>query len=463
LENGAVLGFIDVPGHERLVHTMLAGSCGIDFALLVVAADDGVRPQTLEHLAILGLLGLSRGAIALTKVDRVDEDRLRDVEAQLRAVLRDSTLQEAPLFKVDATAADHPGIRALRQHLREAALTAPARPHEGLFRLAVDRVFTLAGHGTVATGTVFAGCVREGDTVAVMPAQQPARVRGLHAQQRPADAAHAGERCALNLVGVDKHSLARGDWLADPRAFARSLRVDVRLELLAQVGGPLRAWSPVHVHLGTTHRVAHIVPLETAQLSPGESGRVQLVFAQPFCAVPGDRFIIRDAQGRHTIGGGRVIDPTAPERRRRSPERRAFLDALERMLAGEGTAPLIEHALFGAKITDLVRLTGRAAASLPLPAAALTLGPGAEQFVIMPARWQALRTGVVDALSRFHGEVPDEPGPEAGRLRRISFPNMPIALWRTLLAELVAEDVLLANGAWLHLTGHRATLSRDDE
>src|SRR5262249_3279345 len=148
---------------------------------------------------------------------------------------------------------------------------------------------------------------------------------------------------------------------------------------------------------------------------------------------------------------------------RRSPERRAFLDALERMLAGEGTAPLIEHALFGAKITDLVRLTGRAAASLPLPAAALTLGPGAEQFVIMPARWQALRTGVVDALSRFHGEVPDEPGPEAGRLRRISFPNMPIALWRTLLAELVAEDVLLANGAWLHLPGHRATLSRDDE
>src|SRR5262249_39114 len=456
LENGAVLGFIDVPGHERLVHTMLAGSCGIDFALLVVAADDGVRPQTREHLAILGLLGLSRGAIALTKVDRVDEARLRDAHAELVAVLLESTLRDAPLFAVDATAADHPGIRALRQHLHEAALTAPVRPDEGLFRLAVDRVFTLAGHGTVATGTVFSGCVHEGDTVVVMPAQQPTRVRGLRAQQRPADAAHAGERCALNLAGIDKRALARGDWLPAPRAFSPSLRLGVGLRLLAQAGGPLQAWSAVHLQLGTAHRVAHIVPLEAAHLSPGESGRVQLVFAQPFCAVPGDRFIIRDAQGRHTIGGGLVLDPSAPERRRRSPERLAFLDALERMLAREGTAPLVEHARLRAKITDLVRLTGRAATSLPLPAAALTLGPAGGQFVIMPARWQALRTGVMDALSRFHIEVPDEPGPEAGRLRRISFPNMPIALWRPLLAELVAEGVLLANGAWLHLPGHRA-------
>ena len=463
LENGAVLGFIDVPGHERLVHTMLAGACGIDFALLVVAADDGVMPQTREHLAILGLLGVSRGAIALTKVDRVDDERLRQAQAELRAVLLDSTLRDAPLFALDATAADHPGTEALRQHLHRVALAAPARPREGLFRLAVDRVFTLAGHGTVATGTVFSGCVREGDTVVVMPAQQPARVRSLHAQQRPADTGWAGERCALNLAGIDKRALTRGDWLADPRALAPSLRVDVRLELLLQGSGPLRAWSPVHVHLGTAHRVAHVVPLETAQLSPGQSGRVQLVFALPFCAVPGDRFIIRDPQGRHTIGGGRVLDPTAPERRRRSPERRTCLDALELMLAGEGTGRLIEQAPFGAKITDLVRLTGRAGKCLPLPAAALTVDAGAEQFVIMPSRWQALRAAVLSALSRFHAEVPDEPGPEAGRLRRISFPDMPIALWRTLLAGLVAEGVLLANGSWLHLPGHRATLSADDE
>jgi selenocysteine-specific elongation factor len=463
LANGEVLGFIDVPGHERLVHTMLAGACGIDFALLVVAADDGVMPQTREHLAILRLLGVSQGAIALTKIDRVDEERLRQAQAEVRSSLAGSTLREAPLFALDATAAEHPGTRALRQHLQEVALAAPVRPHEGLFRLAVDRVFTLAGHGTVATGSVFSGRVRAGDTLLVMPARQPVRVRSLHAQQRAADTGQAGERCALNLAGVDKRALARGDWLADPRALAPSLRIDVRLELLAEGGGPLRAWSPVHVHLGAAHRVAHIVPLEAAQLSPGELGRVQLVFAAPFCALPGDRFIIRDSQGRHTIGGGRVLDPTAPERRRRSPERLAFLDALEHMLAGGGIARLIEHAPFGARITDLVRLTGRARESLPLPPAALTVDAGAEQFAILPARWQALRAGVVSALCRFHAEVPDEPGPDAGRLRRISFADMPTALWRPLLAGLVAEGLVLANGTWLHLPGHRATLSADDE
>jgi len=214
--------------------------------------------------------------------------------------------------------------------------------------------------------------------------------------------------------------------------------------------------------LGTAHRVAHVVPLEAVQLSPGESGRVQLVFAVPFCAVPGDRLIIRDAQGRHTLGGGSVLDPSAPERRRRSPERLAFLDALEHLLAGEGIAPLIEHAPFGAKISDLMRLSGRARESLPLPAAAITVDAGTEQFVLLPARWQALRTAVVSALGRFHAEVPDEPGTDAARLRRISFPDMPLALWRTLLAGLVAEGVLLANGPWLHLPEHRAKLSADD-
>src|SRR5690348_1891444 len=204
LANGEVLGFIDVPGHERLVHTMLAGACGIDFALLVIAADDGVMPQTHEHLAILELLGISAGAIALTKVDRVDRGRVREAEAEARAALAGGALCHAPLFAVDATAADHAGTRALRQHLHEMALGMGARPVEGLFRLAVDRVFTLRGQGTVATGTVFSGSVRAGDTVSLMPAGRLLRVRSIHAQQRAVEVGHAGERCALNLTGADK-------------------------------------------------------------------------------------------------------------------------------------------------------------------------------------------------------------------------------------------------------------------
>ncbi|TLY74254.1 MAG: selenocysteine-specific translation elongation factor [Gammaproteobacteria bacterium] len=463
LANGALLGFIDVPGHERLVHTMVAGACGIDFALLVVAADDGVMPQTREHVAILELLGVSQGAVALTKIDRVDRQRLDEVNAQVKALLGFTALNAAPLFALDATAADHPGTTALRHHLHQMAGHARARADQGLFRLAVDRVFTLAGHGTVVTGTVFSGQVRTGDTVAVMPAGLSARVRSIHAQSRAADAGRAGERCALNLAGVEKSAISRGDWLADPRALAPSTRIDVRMRLLADSGAHLEPWSPLHVHLGTTHRLAHAVPLESAGPSAGEAGRVQLVFDTPICALPGDRFIVRDAQGRHTLGGGRVLDPCAPARRRRSVERLGSLAALERMLAGEGIAPLLQQARFGVRISDLVRLTGCPPERLPLPCAAITMAAGGEQFVLLPEQWQALREGAMSALRRFHADVPDEPGPDVGRLRRITLPDMPATLWRALVDELARERLVHFSGAWLHLPEHSVTLSASDQ
>jgi selenocysteine-specific elongation factor len=463
LANGDVLGFIDVPGHERLVHTMVAGACGIDFALLVVAADDGVMPQTREHVAILELLGVSQGAVALTKIDRVDRKRLGEVDAQVKAVLGSTALNAAPLFALDATAAEHPGTTALRHHLHRMAAHTRARSDQGLFRLAVDRVFTLAGRGTVVTGTVFSGQVRTGDTVVVMPAGQSVRVRSIHAQNRAADAGRAGERCALNLAGVEKSAISRGDWLADPRALAPSTRIDVRIKLLADSGAHLESWSPLHVHLGTTHRVAHVVPLESDGPSAGETGRVQLVFDTPICAMPGDRLIVRDAQGRHTIGGGGVLDPFAPARQRRSVERQGFLAALERMLAGEGITPLLQHARFGVKISDLVRMSGCPPERLSLPSEAITIAAGGEHFVLLAAQWHALREGAMSALRRFHAEVPDEPGPDAGRLRRIALPDMPAALWRALVDELARERLVLLGGAWLHLPEHSVTLSESDQ
>ena len=463
LANGDVLGFIDVPGHERLVHTMVAGACGIDFALLVVAADDGVMPQTREHVAILELLGVSQGAVALTKIDRVDRKRIGEVDAQVKAVLGSTALNAAPLFALDATAAGHPGTTALRHHLHQMAAHTRARSDQGLFRLAVDRVFTLAGRGTVVTGTVFSGQVRTEDTVVVMPAGQSVRVRSIHAQNRAADAGRAGERCALNLTGVEKSAISRGDWLADPRALAPSTRIDVRMKLLAGSGAHLESWAPLHVHLGTMHRVAHVVPLESDGPSAGESGRVQLVFDTPICAMPGDRLIVRDAQGRHTIGGGGVLDPFAPARQRRSVERLGFLAALERMLAGEGITPLLQQARFGVKISDLVRLSGCPPERLPLPSEAITIAAGGEHFVLLTAQWHALREGAMSALRRFHADVPDEPGPDVGRLRRIALPDMPAALWRALVDELARERLMLVGGAWLHLPEHSVTLSESDQ
>jgi len=463
LPDGGMLGFIDVPGHERLVHTMVAGACGIDFALLVLAADDGVMPQTREHVAILELLGVTQGAVALTKTDRVQAERVREAETQVKALLARTSLKEAPVFALDARDAGHPGTAALRRHLIETASHSPGRPAEGLFRLAVDRVFTLAGHGTVATGTVFAGRVRTGDTVVVMPANTPARVRSIHAQSRGADSARAGERCALNLAGVERSAIRRGDWLAEPQALAPTSRIDVRLKLLADTGAQLSAWSPLHMHLGTTHAIAHVVPLESVELQAGGSALVQLVFDAPLCAVPGDRFIVRDAQARRTVGGGWVLETRAPARKRRSAARLEFLTALERILAGGSLSLLLERARYGVSLADLMRLTGRPADSLPLPPGALTLAAGADRFVLEPAHWQSLREGALAALRRFHDESPDEPGPEVGRLRRIAFPDMPAGLWRALLDELARERRVLSSGAWVHLPEHRVTLTETDQ
>ena len=463
LPNGEVLGFIDVPGHERLVHTMVSGACGIDFALLVVAADDGVMPQTREHLAILELLGLSQGAVALTKVDRVESALLAQVEVDVKSALAGSGLRNAAFFRVNATVPDDPGTAALRELLHETAMLMPSRRDDGLFRLAVDRVFTLAGHGTVVTGTVFSGRVDTGDVVSIMPAGTAVRVRSIHAQNRNSDTGRAGQRCALNLAGVEKSAISRGDWLADPGALTPTSRIDVRLRLLAGGGVRLGSWSPVHFHQGTTHRVAHVVLLESQGISGGESSRVQLVFDAPTCAVPGDRFIVRDAQAAHTLGGGLVLDPFAPARKRRSVQRMAYLDSLERMIAGDGIAALLEHAPFGVNMTELARLTCHALQHNAIPSDAIMIDAGRERLVILRSHWRALRERALTALRDFHAQVPDEPGPDVGRLRRIAFPGLPAPLWKALIDELEIDHMVVRSGSWLHLPEHTMTLSDDEQ
>jgi selenocysteine-specific elongation factor len=463
LRNREVLGFIDVPGHERLVHTMVSGACGIDFALLVIAADDGVMPQTREHLGILELLGVSQGAVALTKVDRVDSERVAAAEGEIRRALAGTALRDVAIFPLNATLRDDPGTAALRNFLHETAILMPSRPADGLFRLAVDRVFTLAGHGTVVTGTVFSGRVHTGDRVSIMPAGTTVRVRSIHTQNRSSDSGGAGQRCALNLAGVEKSAISRGDWLAEPDALAPTTRMDVRLRLLENSGVRLESWSPVHIHHGTAHCVAHVVLLESERLSAGESGRAQLVFGVPICAVPGDRFIARDARAAHTVGGGVVLDPCAPARKRRSPQRMGYLDALERMLGGDGISSLLEHAPFGMKMTELVRLTCRSWEHSATPLTAITIDAGGERLVILRSHWQALRERAVTALRDFHAQVPDEPGPDVGRLRRIALPGLPAPLWKALIDELGVERTVLRSGPWLRLPDHLVTLSEDEQ
>jgi selenocysteine-specific elongation factor len=467
LDNGDVLGLIDVPGHEKLVHTMAAGACGIDFALLVIAADDGVMPQTREHLAILQLLGVTQGAVALTKTDRVDAARLAQVRSEISAWLASTPLANAPLFATNATEPDDPGVAQLNAYLRDTAMNWRARRDDGLFRLAIDRVFTLAGQGTIVTGTVFAGRVTTGDQLMLAPAAMPVRVRSIHAQNRAAETGHAGQRCALNLAGIDKDAITRGDWIVDARLAEPSNRLDVELTLLADAGLTLHHWTPLHVHLGTTHHVAHVALLDDDTLTAGESARVQLVFDAPVCALPGDRFIVRNAQASRTVGGGRVLDPFGPARKRRTDERRAWLDALRVWLDEHAVEPLLEQAPRGMLRSTLMHLTGLPAALLRLPETALTIplhGKTADDaLIVLQGHWQNMRQQVLNALETFHARVPDEQGPDIARLRRIAAPLVEDALWRALIDTLVAEGAVKRSGPWVHLPEHAVLLDANEE
>ena len=332
-------------------------------------------------------------------------------------------LDGAPVFELCAAQAGDAGTERLRRHLHEAAQALGQRRDDGLFRLAVDRVFTLAGHGTVVTGTAHAGLARAGDESAdlrLMPAGERLRVRGIHAQNRPSETGAAGQRCALNLAGIDKNAIARGDWVADARCFLPSRHVDVELTLLpggeadaAGAAGTVRAWTPLHVHIGAARHLAHAVPLSAETLAPGQSGWAQLVFDAPVCAMPGDRYIVRNAQATRTVGGGRVLDPNAPDRKRRAPARLQWLRALAAMLDGADLAPLLEQATLGLDEAALQRLTGRDARALAAPAGARWLAgrtPQAPRTLILAAQWDALRAKAEQALAAFHQAAPDEPG-----------------------------------------------------
>ena len=463
LENGDVLGLIDVPGHEKLVHTMTAGASGIDFALLVIAADDGVMPQTREHLAIVELLGIKRGAIALTKIDRVDAQRLQEVHDEVTGFLSGTVLQGAPVFDTNALSDDDPGVAALKAHLHRAAAAWRMKRDDGLFRLAVDRVFTLAGQGTIVTGTVVSGRVTVGDTMLLAPKNQPVRVRSIHAQNRPAETGRAGERCALNLAGIEKSAIDRGDWIVDPRLSQASERIDVMLTLLADAPLTLEHWAPLHVHVGTQHQVAHVALLDGETLGAGQSARVQLVFERPVCALPGDRFVVRNAQAHRTVGGGHVLDPFAPSRKRRSGERFAWLAAIQIMLDTGALDSLLARAPYGLSRSLLERLTGMQADVLELPSntRVVTLA-GNDALLITDASWQALAARLIATLKQYHERSPDELGPDGSRLRRIAAPLVDDALWRALVDDAAARGEIVKHGPWLHLPDHAVTLDDAD-
>jgi selenocysteine-specific elongation factor len=458
--DGSVVGFIDVPGHEKFVHTMLAGAAGIDLLLLVVAADDGVMPQTREHVAIARLLGISEAIVAITKADLVDAQRIAAVEGEIATLLTAGPFAGAPMLSVSTMTGQ--GLPELSGLLAMHAREAQARQGDGAFRLAVDRCFTLQGAGTVVTGTVLSGSVTVGDSVVVSPGGLAARVRSIHAQNRPAERGTAGERCALNLAGpgITKDAIEHGDMVLAPALHAPTTRIDAEVTLLPGEK-PLTMWQPVRLHHASAEIGARVVLLGDA-IAPGTDGLVQLVLDAPLAAAALDRFVLRDTSASRTIGGGRFLDLRAPERRRRSPERLTQLAALGSSDPAEALHGLLAGPPHHADIDGFIRdraLGPNAEGDLTRRLGLVRIGP----LAMLPAQWQALAQATGERLDAFHAEHPDLPGIGLERLRFAVAPRWPAPLFRQALARLVEEDVLVPAGSWLRRPGHEARLSPEDE
>jgi selenocysteine-specific elongation factor len=469
LPDGTELGFVDVPGHERFLPNMLAGVLSIDRVLLIVAADDGPRPQTLEHLDVLELVGIAEVTGIVTKIDRVGDERRAAVIAEVGALLAAAGYVDSPIYPVSSVSGE--GIAALVDHLRDAARAAAvaraAHPATGGFRLAIDRAFSLPGIGLVVTGTATAGSVGIGDRLCLSPRGIEVRVRGLHAHNRAIEQTSQGERCALNLAGnfPDGGEPSRGDWVVAPELHNPVSRIDVALTVSRAAPSPLRSGLPVHVHLGTEDRVARLTVLGTRSVAMGENALAQLDLDRPIGALWGDRVIVRDHAARHTLAGGKVLDPAGPRRGRASPERLMALaalaeadagDALEKLVAAAGIVALAPFAQSrNLKLAEVEALAEAAELS--------RVGSGAATYAVDPRRLADLGDEIATALADVHRAQPDALGPARGALLARLRGRAPEAALDAALTVLIAAGRVVRDGAVLRLPEHQPRLSRDDE
>jgi selenocysteine-specific elongation factor len=469
LPDGTELGFVDVPGHERFLPNMLAGVLSIDRVLLIVAADDGPKPQTFEHLDILELIGVAEVTGIVTKIDRVDDLRRAEVITEVTALLADAGFSDAPILAVSSHTGD--GIPALAAHLSErAALADAARaatPPGGRFRLPIDRVFSLPGIGTVTTGTAANGSVAPGDRLLLSPRGVEVRVRGVHAHNRPVTRAGAGDRCALNIVGSfpDGAEPGRGDWLVTPELHAPTSRIDIALRISRTISSPLRSGLPVHVHLGTEDRVGRLAVLGRHSLAPGEEGFAQLDLDRPIGALWGDRVVLRDHGALRTLAGGRVVDPFPPRRGRTRPERLATLaalheddagTALEELLRVNGAVALAPFALARNLMLDQL-------GELVAAGGFVQCGEARFPYAASDAHLAALAEQLAAALAEFHRAEPDTLGVTRPALLRRLRAAAPEAVLDAALAGGIASGQVIRDGAVLRLPMHQPRLSRDDE
>lgn len=453
------IGFVDVPGHERFVKNMLAGAWGIDLVLLVIAADESVKPQTREHFDICRLLGLSSGLIALTKADLVEPDLLELVRLEVEEFVAGSFLQGAPILPVSSVTGQ--GIEDLKARLRQVALRTPPKDPQGWFRLPVDRSFTLHGFGTVVTGTLISGAVAPEQEVEAHPGGMRLRVRTVQVHGRPVERAVAGQRTALNLAGADPHELPRGTVLTEPGRFQAVGEIQARFHLLPSAR-PLKHRAPVHFHAGTAEVEADIYWLDgRTALDPGQSAFARIRLREPLLLFPGDRFIVRMFSPVVTIGGGVVLD-VGPARRRRPEQAQARLAALESSDPAARVALLVGESPFGVGLSDIVARTGLLESQIRTAASSgsLLLLEGSEPWLIAAPRLEETAARVRDSLEKFHRENPPLAGMPKSELRRRALTGAPNFLLDALPGRF--PDIVI-EGELVRLTGHRPELKSDEK
>ncbi|HUA83418.1 MAG TPA: selenocysteine-specific translation elongation factor [Bryobacteraceae bacterium] len=431
--------FVDVPGHERFIKNMLAGAAGIDLVLLVIAADESIKPQTREHFDICRLLGIKHGVVALTKSDLVDPDLLDLARLEVEEFLAGSFLESAPIIPVSSTTGA--GLDQLRAALEEAAQKIEGKNAAAHPRLPIDRSFSIRGHGAVVTGTLISGTLKLHDEVELYPTGKRAKIRALEVHSVPVDQAHAGERTAVNLSGIDSAEAARGMVLAPPAIFRPTRQIDAKFTLLP-AAHPLKHRAPVHFHAGTAEVEAKAHLLSSLDpVKPGTTAHVRFLLRDPLLILPGDRFIVRMFSPVVTIGGGTVLDIDAPLRMKRT--------GLDRRLAnletGDRISLLVDESKYGLSLADLVARTGL------LPSQIST-----EDWLISPAAIDQLLAQIRRTVADFHKKNPLRPGIAKESLKPQGAP--PFLLDKLLVR---AKD-LVAEGEIVRLASHRVALKEDE-
>lgn len=455
------LGFVDVPGHERFVRNMLAGVGGLDLVLLVISADEGIKPQTREHFDICRLLNIRRGITVLTKSDLVDAETLEVARLEVADFLRGSFLDGAPIVPVSALTGA--GLDQLRDEMARIASEISARDSSQIFRLPIDRVFTMKGHGTVITGTTIAGAVAKEDEVEVFPIAKRARVRNVQVHDQPVDRALAGQRTALNLAGVEKENLARGMMLATPGLLRTTTRIDVQLNLLPSAK-PLKDRVRVHFHCHTAELLAEVVLIDRKLVKPGESAFARLRLSEPVVVVPGDRFIVRQFSPVITIGGGAVLD-AFPSKHKVSPEQRvAFLTAMldgnrERILS----ARVARRECAGISLASVIAETGWTLADAKQTAVALEKSGSAIRLgenLISPAALESSAQEIETTLRSFHDKNPLVQGLSKEELRERL--DLTPAIFDGIVSRLAQTKRVELQGELVRLAG-RGVQMKDEE